>query len=107
MGTSAYSLHLNETTFPSPYEFNPKRWVENGQSIATREMNRDLFAFGAGSRQCIAQNLAMEEMFTVIRRLVESDVLSGARVVCEEVRLGEWFNAKLRDGYNLKIRWTT
>jgi hypothetical protein len=46
-------------------------------------MGNHCFAFGAGSRACIARNLAMTELYMATEKVVESPVLEGAKV-CQE-----------------------
>ncbi|KAB8298587.1 hypothetical protein EYC80_000766 [Monilinia laxa] len=76
VGCSAYELHFNSEVFPNPHDFQPERWLEGN---VTPEANKYWFAFGAGSRACIARNLATVELFMAVEKLVESDVLRGAK----------------------------
>lgn len=92
VGISAYTLHLNPKVFPNPHEFLPERWLE-----PTPEMLRDSIAFGIGSRQCIARNLATAGLFWSVEGLVKSDVLKGARPVKDRIEILEWFNARVKD----------
>ncbi|KAH8779164.1 cytochrome P450 4A10 [Hyaloscypha sp. PMI_1271] len=104
VGISAYSLHFNPTVFPSPYSFIPERWLPDQ---ITEEMGRSFFAFGAGSRACIARNLAMTELYWATERIVEGDVLSGARVPGgkeEKVEIYEWFNSSVK-GEKIELVW--
>jgi hypothetical protein len=104
VGISAYSLHFNPTVFPSPHSFIPERWLPDQ---ITEEMGRSFFAFGAGSRACIARNLAMTELYWATERIVEGDVLSGARVPGgkeEKVEIYEWFNSSVK-GEKIELVW--
>ncbi|KIV99411.1 uncharacterized protein PV09_08950 [Verruconis gallopava] len=92
VGVSAYSLHFNNEVFRNAREFIPERWL-----TPSEEMLRDFFAWGAGPRQCIARNLATAELFWAVQALVLDDVLNGARVVQDEIRIIEWFNSKVVD----------
>lgn len=101
VGCSAYELHFNASVFPEPHEFRPERWLN-----ATDEMSKYWFAFGAGSRACIARNLATLELHLATERLASSNVLNGARVVKEgDVEIYEWFNSKVK-GESIDIVWT-
>ncbi|KAL7267865.1 hypothetical protein RUND412_009531 [Rhizina undulata] len=68
LGVSSYTLHRNPLYYPSPYEFNPSRWLnEDG------EMAGDFSAFATfsiGSRGCIGKRLAYIEIQLVLARLV-------------------------------------
>ncbi|KAF2678098.1 cytochrome P450 4A10 [Lentithecium fluviatile CBS 122367] len=92
VGCSAFELHMHPDIFSDPRGFKPERWLD-----ATSEMNKYWFAFGAGSRACIARNLATVELIWATERVVRSGVLNGARAVQDEIELYEWFNSKVRD----------
>ncbi|KAF4448037.1 trichodiene oxygenase [Fusarium austroafricanum] len=52
IGMSAYLLHTDPQVFPEPHQFRPKRWLDkNGQR--NRDLDKHLFSFGKGSRQCV------------------------------------------------------
>lgn len=99
VGCSAYELHFNPIIFPSPHSFQPERWLD-----ASSEAQKSFFAFGAGSRSCIAKNLAMTELYMATERLVLSDVLSGAKVAQDEVEIYEWFNSSVK-GEKIELVW--
>ncbi|KAF2649574.1 cytochrome P450, partial [Lophiostoma macrostomum CBS 122681] len=102
VGCAGYSLHFNPSVFPSPREFKPERWLDGA---ATDEMSKSWFAFGAGSRACIARNLAMVELHTAAAKVVESGVLEGARVVADgEIPIYEWFNSRVK-GERIDVVW--
>lgn len=105
VGLGAYSLHFNPVTFPSPHSFIPERWLPDS---ITEAMSKSFFAFGAGSRACLARSLAMTELYWATERVVESDVLKGARVPegQEEVRIYEWFNSCVK-GEKIELIWNT
>ncbi|KAF1962028.1 cytochrome P450 4A10 [Byssothecium circinans] len=98
VGCSAFELHMNPSIFPNPRSFSPERWLD-----ASEEMNKYWFAFGAGSRACIARNLATVELLCATERVVASGVLEGARAV-GEVRIFEWFNSKVK-GEKIELIW--
>jgi cytochrome P450 len=99
VGCSSYELHFNATIFPEPRSFRPERWLN-----ATEAMSKYWFAFGAGSRACIARNLATMELQFATERLARSGVLEGARSVQEKVEIYEWFNSKVR-GEKIELLW--
>jgi cytochrome P450 len=100
VGCSAYELHFNENVFPESRNFVPERWLD-----ATEEMSRFWFAFGAGSRACIARNLATLELQLATERLASSGVLDGGRAVQNgDVEIYEWFNSKVK-GEKIEVIW--
>jgi cytochrome P450 len=101
VGISAYELHLNPDVFPVPKSFQPARWVEGN---VTPEITKHFFPFGAGSRACIARNLATFELYMATERIVESDVLRGAKPCQKEVELYEWFNSSVK-GEKIELIW--
>lgn len=98
-----HTLHFNAQVFPNPHTFNPSRWIDSDEK-QLELMNRDFIPFGLGSRQCIARNLAMTELFLVGRAIVADGVLEGAKAVGDEVRILEWFNSRVV-GEEILIRW--
>ncbi|KAL1643020.1 hypothetical protein SLS61_009408 [Didymella pomorum] len=100
VGCSAYELHFNSSVFPMPHEFRPERWLD-----ATDEMTKHWFAFGAGSRACIARNLATLELHLATERLAKSRALEGAQAAREgDIEIYEWFNSKVK-GESIEIVW--
>ena len=93
VGCSAYELHLNPTVFPDPSTFRPERWLDGN---VTPEMNTHSFGFGAGSRACIARNLAMTELYMATEKLAESGVLLGASPCQDLIEIYEWFNSSVK-----------
>ncbi|KAI4147638.1 MAG: hypothetical protein LQ340_005464 [Diploschistes diacapsis] len=57
VSTQAYSLHRNPSIFVDPLRFNPDRWDN-----PTQEMKHSFMPFGIGTRNCIGQHLARDEM---------------------------------------------
>jgi cytochrome P450 len=101
VGCSAYELHYNATAFPNPFEFRPERWLDGNITV---DANKYFFAFGAGSRACIARNLATTELYMATERLVESDVLRGAESCRDKVEIYEWFNSCVK-GHKIELIW--
>ncbi|KUJ14165.1 cytochrome P450 [Mollisia scopiformis] len=99
VGCSAHELHFNEEVFPDPFSFYPERWLQENP-----EATKAFFAFGAGSRACIARNLATFELYMGAERLVERDVLRGARACQEKVEIYEWFNSSVK-GEKIELVW--
>jgi cytochrome P450 len=85
-----FDLHLNENVFTDALAFRPERWLN-----PTDEMNRDWIPFGLGTRQCIARNLAMVELYIAVYKLALEDVMNGARCCQEKIKILEWFNSKV------------
>jgi cytochrome P450 len=94
-----FELYLNPHVFPQPHDFIPERWAN-----PSPEMMRDSIWFGLGTRQCIARNLATMELFCTVQRLVQADVLRGARCCRDSIPILEWFNSKVQDG-KIELVW--
>ncbi|KAG9570590.1 cytochrome P450 oxidoreductase, partial [Aureobasidium melanogenum] len=97
------TLHHNPAIFKDPYSFRPERWL-NTPKEALQLMLRDFIPFGAGSRQCIARNLAMLELTLASEALITDGVLEGARVVHNKLDLIEWFNSHVK-GDSILLNW--
>lgn len=101
VGCSAYELHLNSSAYPNPHSFLPERWV--GSNV-TADANKHFYAFGVGSRSCIARNLATLELFMATERLAASDALRGAQACQDQVEIYEWFNSSVK-GEKIDLIW--
>lgn len=101
VGCSAFELHNNATAFPNPSEFRPERWLDEN---VTDDANRHFFAFGAGTRACVARNLATQELYMATERLVVSNILQGAQACQEKVEIYEWFNSSVK-GHKIELLW--
>jgi cytochrome P450 len=100
VGCSGYELHFNETVFSEPRKFMPERWLN-----ATEDMSKHWFAFGAGSRACIARNLATLELYLATGKLASSKVLDGGHAIQQgDIEIFEWFNSKVK-GEKIEIIW--
>ncbi|KAF2705032.1 cytochrome P450 [Pleomassaria siparia CBS 279.74] len=110
VGCSAYELHFNPIAFPDPQIFRPERWIRDEETTERSEnekeeteLNKGWFAFGAGSRQCIARNLATAELYMAVERTVQSGVLIGCQAA-GEVKILEWFNSRVV-GERVDVCW--
>jgi cytochrome P450 len=88
-----YELHLNPSIYTHPALFNPERWGSGSE-----EMNRDFIAFGLGSRQCIARNLATAELFKAVSMIAAEDALRGLKTVSSQIDIIQWFNSHVIEG---------
>ncbi|XMA14929.1 hypothetical protein WAI453_007720 [Rhynchosporium graminicola] len=69
-----------------PQNFQPERWLTEN---ATTKASNSSFAFGAGSRACIARNLATVELYMVTEKMVEKDASRGAKAVQDKIEIYE------------------
>ncbi|KAF2261282.1 cytochrome P450 [Lojkania enalia] len=76
VGVSNYAIHHNIEYFPSPFTFKPERWLsdsvcEGGVSVQEVKLAQSAYSpFGVGRTNCVGQNLAYQEIMTVIARLL-------------------------------------
>lgn len=61
-------LHRNPDVYEDPLVWNPRRWLLGGCDNPA-EAKKWFFAFGAGSRNCIGQNLALECKICLLTKL--------------------------------------
>lgn len=57
-------LYVDSDLFPEPFEFIPERWLENPNTPAHQ------FAFGMGSRMCVASHLAQRALYLAFLHLI-------------------------------------
>jgi cytochrome P450 len=67
-----YLLHHDPALYPDPDEFRPERFMEGQPSLQT------WLPWGGGRRRCPGQHLAMLEMKTVLRAVLEDMTVSPA-----------------------------
>jgi cytochrome P450 len=60
VGVPMYAIHHNPSYFPSPFTFDPSRWIESPAiSPESIQLARKAFnPFSIGTRQCSGRNLA-------------------------------------------------
>ncbi|KAL4931697.1 cytochrome P450 [Aspergillus undulatus] len=112
VGAAAYVFHHDAGVFPRPFEFLPERWLgsaatgdETGPGTGLRRLKEsDMFPYGLGSRACLGRNLANQQLYTTVAKVIESDVLDGAVTCTDRIELVEWFNAEIK-GHVLEIQW--
>ncbi|KAI0855913.1 cytochrome P450 [Xylaria cubensis] len=76
-----WCLHRNPDVYSNPLDWNPKRWLRGGcDDVALAK--KWFFAFGAGSRNCIGQNIALELM----RMSLATIYTSNATFVADETQ---------------------
>ena len=52
IGMSSAIVHHNEDVFPGSDEFRPERWID-GEGRKKLPLEKYMFSFGNGSRQCV------------------------------------------------------
>ncbi|KAK6463592.1 cytochrome P450 [Scheffersomyces coipomensis] len=66
---NAYAANHDPKQFEDPYKFEPERWLDpNGKLKITNELSH--FAFGAGSRMCSGNVLAIQGIYTLMCRMI-------------------------------------
>lgn len=110
VGCSSYCLHFDSELFPEPFVFKPERWLGDsgvGSKDSLDDMKTAWFAFGAGTRQCIARTFATEELTVAVKKVVLSRVLEGASAVGETIEYLDWFNSHIIGGkIEIKLKQT-
>lgn len=64
---NAYAANHDKEKFESPYSFNPERWLTSNSKLSSDLTH---FAFGAGSRKCTGNDLAIHQLYTLTCRMV-------------------------------------
>ena len=66
VGANAWVIHKREDIFGKDADnFVPERWL-NASKEQLKEMNANMFQFGAGARTCIGKNISLLEMYKLI-----------------------------------------
>ncbi|MCJ1359966.1 MAG: hypothetical protein MMC33_009969 [Icmadophila ericetorum] len=61
VGMTTLMLHNDSSIFPSPYTFSPERWLP--LETTGKSLEKYLFAWSRGSRNCLGINLATAEIY--------------------------------------------
>ncbi|KAJ2902832.1 glycosyl hydrolase family 31 [Zalerion maritima] len=90
VGMSAWFLHRHPTAFPNPDEFDPDRWMVEQSEV--HRLDRYMVPFSRGSRSCLAQNLALAELYVTFGRLFHrfDDMTTEAR--SEDMQYESYFS---------------
>jgi hypothetical protein len=56
-------LHHDERIFPDSKAFQPERWIKNPR------LDKYLYSFGKGTRQCVGINLAYAELTLILAKI--------------------------------------
>ncbi|RLL99169.1 hypothetical protein CFD26_106052 [Aspergillus turcosus] len=95
---SSWMLHRNEDLFPNAETFDPTRW----QNPATcNALEKHLFAFGKGPRQCVGMQLAYSELYITLGRVFRQfDDLKTRKKTREELLYDDYFTSYHPEAYN-------
>ena len=66
--TNLFAMHHDERFWKAPYEFNPERFLNDDGEVLdpSTEERRRLMPFGAGTRVCLGEVLAMGRLFLLV-----------------------------------------
>ncbi len=68
-----WAQHHNEKYWDDPWEFNPLRFLEDGQLVPPDHIKRQrLIAFGAGRRQCTGEAFARHWLFLLVTLMLQN-----------------------------------
>ncbi|KAF3902746.1 hypothetical protein AA313_de0203238 [Arthrobotrys entomopaga] len=71
IGVNAWAMHRDKSVYGEDADvWRPERWIEASEE-EKKVMNRGLFTFGAGTRQCIGRNISLLEMYKLIPTLLQ------------------------------------
>ncbi|EPS38643.1 hypothetical protein H072_7610 [Dactylellina haptotyla CBS 200.50] len=70
IGVNAWAMHRDQSVFGEDVDlWRPERWIHASEE-QKKLMNRGLFTFGGGTRQCIGRNISLLEMYKVVPTLL-------------------------------------
>ncbi|PYH99944.1 cytochrome P450 [Aspergillus ellipticus CBS 707.79] len=95
---SSWILHHNESIFPCSERFDPSRWINSAQN---KTLERYLFSFSKGSRQCIGMPLAYCELYVTLGRVFRRyNDLKTPRKSGKELMYNDYFSSYHTKGNN-------
>ena len=99
LGVNVFAIHRNPTIWENPAEYNPLR-LSPEESVGRGPY--DYIPFSAGRRNCIAQNLAMNEMKVVIATLVNHFILEVDE--SHPVEMSPWIVLRAKNDIKLFVK---
>ena len=102
VGINPCIVHLDQTVFGEDAdEFRPERWLES--EARSREMEKSLLTFGAGTRVCIGKNISLTEIHTLVPEVLRHFDISMAHDRPWKTQ-DTWFHTQSDVVVNLKQR---
>ncbi len=71
--TNLWALHHNPDVWGDPERFRPERFLDDGGHLVPADhiYRKNLMPFGAGTRVCVGESLALTRLFIWIARLIQ------------------------------------
>ena len=84
-----WAQHHDPHLFPQPLDFKPERFLtSDGKLVLSGEAPRKyLFAFGAGTRVCPGEVLAMTRIFIIVGTIMQNFTILPATTMEEQVSI--------------------
>lgn len=87
VGCNAWVIHKREDIFGKNVDdFIPERWLEASKE-QLKEMNGNMFQFGAGARTCIGKNISLLEIYKLVPAFLRRFKVSSFRSTFDYVGL--------------------
>ena len=82
ISVQSHTLHHDPDVFPSPYKYDPARWLSASSDL--NAMRESFFAWSRGSRACMGMHLATMQLKLIISALVWGWDITPAEGTTEE-----------------------
>ncbi|EAW08477.1 cytochrome P450 [Aspergillus clavatus NRRL 1] len=95
---SSWIMHHNEGLYPNSETFDPERWLN---PVTYNTLDKYLFAFGKGTRQCVGMQLAYSELYVTLGRVFRQfDDLKTRKRTKEELIYDDYFSSYHPEAYS-------
>ncbi|KAL4943883.1 hypothetical protein BDV06DRAFT_188905 [Aspergillus oleicola] len=95
---SSWMMHHDKNLFPDADKFSPERWLDPARA---KLLEKNLFSFGKGSRQCVGMPLAYCELYVTLGRIFRTfDNLKTRVKSREEMLYDDYFSAYHPEKHN-------
>ncbi|KAK4609215.1 Cytochrome P450 monooxygenase AKT7 [Fulvia fulva] len=104
VGVPHYSIHHNASYYPSPFTFNPSRWLGTSSPDSVALAQSAFCPFSVGPRGCIGKGMAYHELMITVARVV---FLFELRLAPGEGEVGREEGRSRRGEFQLKDSFTS
>lgn len=99
-----YVYHFDPVHFPSPYTFNPERWLPGPNNNNLAQIENRFLAFSKGPRSCIGINLAYAELYLSLAYIFRKFDLKAFEMTARDMEWKDNFVVTTKGHLKVKVK---